>query len=180
MQLSVCLISCLMLMSCCPHTVAAPPDVTFVSMYFISCDSCFRAVAFSLCLLLFLGRCLYIILVVALSDSFMNLSCSVLYRPMYAWNLYFRSSCIASSPLNVGGFHLYLCTPATPSCCSVAIACVVACMSQESSLCKGSSPCSCAEPVALSCSLLCGVARYWSSPCRDHCSATMKSSIVKL
>ena len=48
-KLSVDLIACLLLVLCwcCLRTVAAPPDVMLVRMYFIACDNWFHSVLFS-------------------------------------------------------------------------------------------------------------------------------------
>ena len=122
------LLSCLNIsypVSCwyCLQTVAAPPDVTFVRMYFISCDNCFHLFPSSYDEAA-VSKSSSVMVVVALSVDLISFSWSECCRPIYAWNLYFHSSYCAMSPLNVGGFNLYLCTPATSACCSVAIACV--------------------------------------------------------
>ena len=104
---------------------------------------------------------------------------SPLCKPVYVWNLYLRSTNVPPSPLLVGGLSLYLCAPASASCCSVAIVALCVCLVQGSSLCEGSSPC---PGACCSLSVVQPVADvvYWSSPCRDHCPATMKSSSVLL
>ena len=63
--------------------VAAPPDGMLVRMYFISCDSCFHLSA-SCCVAAAPSKSASVILVVALSDSVINLLCSPRCRPMYA------------------------------------------------------------------------------------------------
>ena len=46
---------------------------------------------------------------VALSDFSSNCGSLLSISPMYAWNLYFHSSKVPYSPVNVGGCILYLC-----------------------------------------------------------------------
>ena len=147
-----------------------------LSICWLGCTSSLSIVV-SICLLHLLLKLLlqdlhlWLLLWSSLSVFSNNCGSALSISPMYAWNLYFHSSKVPYSPVNVGGCILYLCMLISPcaivpsACCSpfavLDIAIVVSYSSQVGAYC---------------CTCVCAVVLFVAHlDCRTRivCSATM-------
>ena len=79
-----------------------------IRMYLKSMDSCIHFVASSVVEAAAI-KSASLMIVVEFSVFSSNCGNALSISPMYAWNLYFHSSKVPYSPVNVGGVILYLC-----------------------------------------------------------------------
>ena len=143
-----------------------------IRMYLKSVDSCIHLLAFCVDEAAAI-KSASLIIVVEFSVFSSNCGNALSISPMYTWNLYFHSSKVPYSPVNVGGVILCLCMlinpcAIVPSACGspfvvLDVAIVVSCSSQVGAYC---------------CTYMCAVVLFVAVAhldCRTRivCSATM-------
>ena len=141
-----------------------------IRMYLKSVDSCIHLFASSV-VEAAATRSASLITVVEFSVFSNNCGSALSISPMYAWNLYFHSSKVPYSPVNVGGCILYLCMLISPcaivpsACCSPFAVLDIAIVASYSS-----------QVGAYCCTCVCAVVFFVAHlDCRTRivCSATM-------